>query len=426
LDEVSVYSLLSSRLGAVASEFTATEAASLTSEVGGSVGAEALLKAETSSRIEVSQSQSSQVLRKATVQSTFKELYDLEEKMLAIRPMSSTVEVPKIGTVSDLRADVAGLDGWVIDVSRLARGDLLEIEVELEAEAIFRVTSIVTALIEIMKESPELVPAAEYGQITQVLRMLDKLLVGLVPVRGRAVDYQVVEQGGRPVVIHSALVSQLQENEKSSVWPLYVVGVTEQRLYWKDLRRVLFSQSRYRVLARLTRPEVQNSWTPVKLADVLNSVAPDLAQQINALTRDAVDFMAHTDAGAPTSDDSRERGAMRRALDYYSLQLTQGRELDLRAEDLAKISSLVEEHSSSYRDLEERRAAFGALTRLLEDRLALTSSADEVADLRAAALAHAGFDAEGNLPQVSPIREGKVIESAQEWFLDTEIVAIYW
>lgn len=37
-------------------------------------------------------------------------------------------------------------------------------------------------------------------------------------------------------------------------WPIFVVGVTERDQYWKDIRRVLFSKSRYTVFARLASP----------------------------------------------------------------------------------------------------------------------------------------------------------------------------
>ena len=76
LDEVSVYSLNASRLGAIASEFTETEKASLNVGVQNSFGA----------GVDIG----SQVVRKSIVQTTFKEFYDNETELnsFAIRPIA--------------------------------------------------------------------------------------------------------------------------------------------------------------------------------------------------------------------------------------------------------------------------------------------------------------------------------------------------
>ena len=64
LDEVSVYSLLASHKAGVADTFTETATASLTSDLGSSIGAAG---AGVSAGVGSNQSQSSQVVRKATV-----------------------------------------------------------------------------------------------------------------------------------------------------------------------------------------------------------------------------------------------------------------------------------------------------------------------------------------------------------------------
>ena len=81
LDEVSVYSLLASHKSGVADTFTESDTASLTTDVGGSLGA-----AGTGVNVGFGshQTQSSQVVRKATVQSHFRELYEIERPTLAL------------------------------------------------------------------------------------------------------------------------------------------------------------------------------------------------------------------------------------------------------------------------------------------------------------------------------------------------------
>jgi len=160
LDEISVYSLIASRLGPVATEFTQTEASSLQGEAGGSIGAgvTGLGKGEVSTRVAAFQTHGSQVLRKSIVQTTFKELYELESDSLAMSPISEKHGPPIMRGLSDLEAaseTLAG-DGWLIDPQSLARGRLLEIEVELEAEPIFRVSTVLSSFLEIFDENPEL------------------------------------------------------------------------------------------------------------------------------------------------------------------------------------------------------------------------------------------------------------------------------
>lgn len=67
LDDVSVFSLIASQLGPVATEFTSTEAASLQGEISGTFGANiGIQKAEASSRLQTEQTQTSQVVRRST------------------------------------------------------------------------------------------------------------------------------------------------------------------------------------------------------------------------------------------------------------------------------------------------------------------------------------------------------------------------
>src|SRR3569832_962441 len=101
LDEVSVYSLLASRLGPLATEFTDTERASLKIEAVGVGGGTEV---------------GSQVLRKSTVQTSFKELYELEISSLAMRPVDQQSKVPTVSIVCDLisKRDFLVADGGLL------------------------------------------------------------------------------------------------------------------------------------------------------------------------------------------------------------------------------------------------------------------------------------------------------------------------
>ena len=107
LDDVSVYSLLASRKGAIITEVTESEAISLNSTVGGSLGGDfGVARADLKSDLQSTKTQGSQVLRKALIQTSFKELHDLESKTLALRPPATPqVEIDKIEDLEEMLRD---------------------------------------------------------------------------------------------------------------------------------------------------------------------------------------------------------------------------------------------------------------------------------------------------------------------------------
>ena len=205
LDEVSVYSLLASRKGAIATEFTESQTASLNSEVGGSMGGGfGVTKAEVRSRIETAQSRTSQVLRKAIVQTSFKELHDLERPGLGLAGARANSGTSNVRSRSDLERDLELhlSAGHVIAPQTLGRGGLIEVEVVLEADPIFRVSAIITTIREILEENLQLFSVENVGQLAEMRaigRLLESLLGDLVPIRATLVDFRVAEIGGRGV-----------------------------------------------------------------------------------------------------------------------------------------------------------------------------------------------------------------------------------
>ena len=279
LDEVSVYSILASRKGAIATEFTESQTASLNSDVGGSVSVGfGGTKAKIDSKMQAGRVQGSQVLRKAIIQTSFKELYDIERASLALSPPAPD-SVPTVKAVSDIEETLNPLatDSWLLDPSAIRRGELLEVEVELEADPIFRMASVITTLRELMEGNEELFGHAITTQLPQMRSMaqvLEGLLVGLVPIRGRLVDYASASIGGRDVLIHRSVLDQINPDARPETQTAYVVGVAERDLFWKDIRRILFSNARYTVFCRLATEGLADRWHPVKVADVLVGIVP--------------------------------------------------------------------------------------------------------------------------------------------------------
>lgn len=426
LDEVSVFSLISSGLGSVATEFTATESNSLAAELTGTAGASAgVLKSEIKSRMEATQTQGTQVLRKATVQATFKELYEYVEGGFVLRP--ATKAPPDVRDAQDLGTALerARKGRWAMPASELARGQLTEIEVELDAEDIFRVGAVVGTFLELSQEVPELLGPDVREQLREALSVnavLNKLLVGLVPVRGRAIDYVTVEAADQEWVVHRMVLQQLPEGWAPQASALDVVALAEASLFWKDIRRVLFSTSRYSVLCRIGRDGLHNDWTPVKLVDVVRGFAPEVAEQFGAVGQDLVAAMNR--GTASQGDDSHTK--MREALQAYgrALAAQYDKEWDptLVAGDVIPV-----DRTRTWTTVEEQRPPFEALTHRLLETYGIDPDRELMATLRHQALVQAGLvpSAGSAVSQNNAAPAPRPVEP-QSRILDTELIAIYW
>jgi hypothetical protein len=429
LDEVSVYSLIASRLGAVATEFTAIESSSLRGEAGSSLALSAgILHGGVGSRSESTQSTGSQVVRKSVVQSTFKELVEIEKDAMPLRTPAPDARPPRVDRLDDLLAlsESEGAGGWVVDTDALKRGQLVEIEVELQAEDIFRVSAILSAALEIFGETPELAAMAERQGLMQAIaanKVLNQLLVGLVPVRGRAVHYVHVTLDEREFIVHRRLLERLSANTDPSIRPLDLVGVAEQRLFWRDIRRVLFSQARYVVLGRVGRDGVSDKWTPVKLVDVLRDVAPELARQIDGAGEILLSAMRSN--AAPAAHPPPQSQRMHESLVRYAAALAEHHGKSATEQELAALGLPTQAQCEAADTLESRRAAFDELTQQLEGTLELPPDRLLAAQLRSSALSESGLDLDQAIdssPSEHPVPE----RGDRGSFLDVEIVAVYW
>ena len=220
LDEVSVYSLLASRSGPIPTDFTDTETESLKGEAssGLSVGVPGT-KGEVGSRAETATSSSSQIVRKSSAQARFKQFLKAEQH----------------GFVFSVDPEASG--GSVATSFR--RGDLFEMSVELDADETFRASTTIASLVEILnQEGAQLIAPVDRVEMQQAVafnRILERLLVGLVPIRAKAVEYAVVRRNGTPRIIERSALVDLPSAERESAKSLSVVGFAQQDLFWKDL-----------------------------------------------------------------------------------------------------------------------------------------------------------------------------------------------
>lgn len=422
LDEVSVYSLVASQVGLVVTEVTDTQASSLQSEISSGLGAAGPLKAEVASKVQATDSRSSQVLRKAIIQTTFKQLHETVRNSGALRLAADTTDSASVRTLDDVRRlAVERPDSpLVLPPSRLRRGDLIEMDVQLEPEPIFEAGMAVSGVLDIIQEDPEAFGMEDLGQLAQIRlmsRMLDKVLAGLVPVRGRALNYEVVEMDGQEWLLHRSVLDQI--SPPAPAIPLLIVGVAQQDLFWKDVRRVLFSRSAFRVLVRLNRSGVQPTWTPVKLVDVLSNVVPDFANVMDTFNRGVLPAMS---AAVAAQQDSSANERVRAAMVAYAVMLGERAGIEVTAAELEGAGVLGRWVGESRLSVPEWREVLAPITEFVEMRAGEPFAREVVADYRAVALMHADlFDPGVSVPAIEPERV-----PPQERFLDSEIVALYW
>lgn len=433
LDEVSVYSLIASRLGPIAAEFTETQTKTLEREFSGAFGADFdVVKSELSPRRLDVKTQGSQVLRKSTIQTTFKEFYDFEKDKLALGLPQEDEEAPQISSLGELieATEVIESNVWLVDPERITRGQLLEMEVQLAAEPIYHLSAVISAFLEIFEETRDIASLGSYDfiPVRDVEHILTKLLVGLVPVRGEAIDYRIVVLGGKEWIVHRDLLDGIHTAEQVDSRPLFIVGVTEQSLFWKDIRRTLFSNARFRVFCRVAQDGLQDSWMPVKLAQVLETVSPGLAEQINALGENAFASMTNTNLSSQTIEKERR---MCKALTDYARLMGEHYDRSISGQDWLKITEIALEKCRLHSSQKERYEAFEAVSTFLLEHLRIERDPEITAKSRELALNNAGLDFSGQIMpfEVSnnPLPDNPLTESAPErQLLDTEFIAVYW
>ena len=428
LDDVSVYSILASRKGAIDDEFTDTQTASLNSDVGTSLSAGFPgMQAKVGSRLQTAQGQGSQVVRKAIIQTSFKQLYEIESPSMAFRPPEDE-DLPSVKTVADLEKilDSPANGNWIIDPANIRRGELLEVEVELQADPIFRIASVMATLHDLIDDSKllfeDVVNLQQLRQIGEVSRMLEAMLVGLTPIRASLANYVSVPIGQRDVLIHRDLFGKVTASDCLEASPVFLVGVTQHDLYWKDVRRVLFGDGQYTVFCRLSKSGLSDRWRPVKLADALSDFMPQFDELISQCSEQA--RIAMTAAAAQPSVATNQWGVLsEKVINEYSELLVQHHR-GARSPDIMALIPLDDDWLSS---VSERRRVLKQVTSQIESDLGVTTSGDAAYDLRCEALRRAGV--ESTLPATAPpvaMQPVPTDPSPAGKFLDAEIIAIYW
>jgi hypothetical protein len=428
LDEVSVTSLLSSRLGKVPSEFTDTLTDSTKAVLNSNIAANAaVVKSSVGSRLEANRTEDTKVLSKATIQATFKRLFEGEEGSLALKPVPSTEPSPAIEEARKIiTSEVSATKAfpWRVPSEQLKRGQLVEVEVELQADPTFRISTIIATFAELAKESKALrayTNQRDFENAIELNKVLEKLMVGLVPLRCRVSDYLAVTIDQHEYLIHRRALTHLPAVEAPSVKEIFLVGVVEESLFWKDIRRVLFSKSRFRILCRLNHEGLDVSWTPVKLVDILGEVAPDLERQLSILGPGALKAMTEGTAAHGKFIEPRLC-----ALTTFGELLARLLGIELEEVDRRRIETIAGETADLVVSVPESRKAFTQIADLLVARTSGEVDPKTISQLRVRACEQHGLFPGGSSVRSETVTSSEIIEEDEERFIDAEIIAIYW
>jgi hypothetical protein len=411
LDDVSLRSLLASQKGELTEQVTDLLSQADEAELAGTVGASSpVLKAEVRSRYQTTTSHGSQTSRKAVVQSLFKELRELEGIDVALRPQAGLDRVASLEDLAASRLAVSSAD--------LHRGTLVEIEVELAADPIFRFSTIASELTELAHDFPEMLsePGARDGMAMLVPgnRFLQRFLAGLVPLRARATSHVVVDLDGADHVVPTSVAEALGLES----WPLTVVGVTEQASYWRDVRRVLFSTSRFTMLCRVARDGLWDSWQPVKLAEVLKEVLPDFPDLITDVGR--------TGLSLPGGPARAPQELLSVALDAFITAVESAKAPGLTADGVAAARHVA---AGTALELPMTATGQGEAFRLVIDQLrehGCTWTGDEWLEQERVARDQAGLVLFDQPRAPAAVSQPSGAKARVELLLDTEVIAIYW
>lgn len=424
LDEVSVYSLLASLKGGITETFTDT--ASLNSELRAAIGVPG---SGVDAGLGLSRAQSSQVVRKATVQTHFKELYELEQSSLVIgAPMSANPTVANsVAGLEKMLTDSSG-GGWLVDPASLRRGRLIEVDVELDTDPMFRMSAVINTVCNLIDENPVMFDATttiQLGEMRAVARVLDSLLEGLVPVRGRLVDYECAAVDGKNVLIHKDILQNMPDNQRPRGEPTYIVGVIQQDLFWKDIRRTLFSKPRYTMLCRLAADGLTQKWSPVA-TDLFSSLVPQFDEQMSTFSRQAEAAM--TSATPAATDLSIPASSGKSTIEAYVEGLATMHGAPLDSDFVAELLGRVPSDDSWLSSVDGFRPVFSDVTSRFDTHLSVVTSDNDAYEARRAALLQAHAIVPGPLDERRPREQGLSSPelATEERFLESEITAIYW
>lgn len=433
LDEGSLRSLLSSQIGEIKDAVSQQSQASVTDEMNLKLsgGLPFAATGEAAAKFQNASSRSFQTSSKATAQSWFKDLHDRSTLRL-ISPLETVEPAPRLEDLAELD------DPSVASASTdLKRGVLAEFRVRLSAHPVFHITTMMTEFTGMAAEIEEIVPnasAIHFNEIQPMVKVLQRLMAGLVPILGEAIDHVVVEVSGVDYVVDRRAVAGLNVTTR----PLLIAGVTDAQSYWKDLRRVLFADAEFTMLCRVSLQGLQDDWMPVKLVDVFRKIVPDFAQQISVTWN--TPFGSPTEAAVAPLEPLAPPipSPLETALRHYSDALLATSHRSFTDEARRTLALDIDQKIRSLKDragsVSDQKSAFTAVKLMLKEAVGVRVTPGKDQKMRDEARALAGLSitptlssapaTAGTSPPDTPAAQ--TAPGERRAYLDAEVVAIYW
>ena len=402
LDEVSLQSLLVSLHGELTEKKSITDSTSNTRNVSGNIDTNNLapLKLGFTAQYQSGKSSATQTETKATVQSWFRELYETPN-ILGVQPLED------------------GDQDIIVKSSALQRGTLAELQVVLATDPYFNV---VTSISEFFKLSENISELNGYSEIKWQIELLQQLLAGLIPIKAEILNYRALKTGDDTYLVHEDKATGVS----TSKIKVNLVGVTELSAYWKDIRRVLFSNQEFRVLCRISRPGLVQDWNPIKLLDLFGNVIPQ--KEIHNFKKTLKLPSYNVDAASTAETDNDASSKMRLALEEYIKSSCEHAGGEIGSDEVEGIIKEVLKGNFDEGSMGDRKVLYekvdGELASLKIDvppniRVTLRESSSEKAGL-----SHRLFTSAPS--EVKKVEEKEEKSVAEELFIEAEIIAIYW
>ncbi|MBM2614336.1 hypothetical protein JIG36_02040 [Actinoplanes sp. LDG1-06] len=361
-----------------------------------------------------------EVVRKAVIQSTFRDLRTggEEELLTSVHRKRRRYEVAEFSlrTKQDLLRNCKKLrrHGQLLRIGDVKRGDVLELEVILSADRTYQLVSAISSVVDIVKGREAFfgVDKTQYDRVVSMLEVIDGLLVGLVPIRGISKQFAALDLDGEDYLIHRDLVTPNSDLSRQ-LCTLEVVGVTSFSSYSRDLRRVLFADESYTTYARVESATLNDAWQPVKLANVLEKMSINVDEMVNALPSG----LSAAAGGSVTVTPS--------IADWDDAVTRFGKDLAAEcgvAPDAAALRAAAAQAAialSADESLESRRAAFDVMVMAVEPQ----ADREIVRRIRDSILEEVAARAAASLTPPTSTTPGPE-ESSRK--LEVEFVAIYW
>lgn len=278
LDQTALISLLSSTTGGITQQKTTSQKQRISSSITGSLG-------PIGASLGGEEEKSKETVQKYVIQSNFKELYEIRKKNLALSDHADLQPNADAVAIDDTDTEFLQQE-YSPDIQTVSRGRLIELDATLKSSDIYEYFQVFDAFEDIVEsfstEEEFQQQLREQGistdEIAMILELMEILMAGLVPIECEVSNYGVCSEDNNIIVNKKWARERDLEPED-----LYLSGFIDEDNLWQEPSRVLFSENEFTVYGRLDSPTPNKDWSPLKLVDILSSVFPDAAQEVENL-----------------------------------------------------------------------------------------------------------------------------------------------